>query len=161
MKKFLKNRVVFICSSGGHLSEILQLKSIFSLFDSVLITEKDAFSDKQQITGIQKIYFLNGARRDSMFKFIWHNFLNLLKSIILFLKLRPKAIVTTGANTCVYFSIIGHLFGSKLLFIETMAAIEKKSNTGALLYPISYKFFIQWEEMKKCYPDSIYIGTLY
>ena len=36
----MKKRVMFISSTGGHLEELLQLKELFSKYDSYLITEK-------------------------------------------------------------------------------------------------------------------------
>ena len=36
-----KRKVLFISSTGGHLDELLQLKPLFSKYDSYIITEKD------------------------------------------------------------------------------------------------------------------------
>ena len=36
-----KNKVLFISSTGGHLSELLQLKPLFEKYDYHIITEKD------------------------------------------------------------------------------------------------------------------------
>ena len=36
----MKQRVMFISSTGGHLNELLQLKDLFSLYDYTIITEK-------------------------------------------------------------------------------------------------------------------------
>ena len=38
-----KRRVLFIASTGGHLSELLQLEEMFSKYDFNLITEKIKF----------------------------------------------------------------------------------------------------------------------
>ena len=35
-----KKKVMFISSTGGHLTELLQLKKMFSKYDYCLITEK-------------------------------------------------------------------------------------------------------------------------
>ena len=37
----MKKKVLFISSTGGHLNELLQLKSLFSNYDYLLVTEKD------------------------------------------------------------------------------------------------------------------------
>ena len=36
-----KKKVLFISSTGGHLSELLRLKSMFEKYDYSIITEKD------------------------------------------------------------------------------------------------------------------------
>ena len=37
----MKKKVLFISSTGGHFSELLQLKPLFKKYDSYIITEKD------------------------------------------------------------------------------------------------------------------------
>ena len=37
-------KVLFISSTGGHFSELLQLKPLFEKYDSYIITEKDETS---------------------------------------------------------------------------------------------------------------------
>ena len=37
---FMKKKVLFISSTGGHLSEMLQLKELFKKYDYHIITEK-------------------------------------------------------------------------------------------------------------------------
>ena len=36
----MKRKVLFISSTGGHLSEMMQLKSLFTKYDYHIITEK-------------------------------------------------------------------------------------------------------------------------
>jgi len=36
----MKKKVLFVASTGGHLKELMQLESMFSLYDYHLITEK-------------------------------------------------------------------------------------------------------------------------
>ena len=33
--------------------------------------------------------------------------------------------------------------------------------TGSLMYKITKSFFVQWESMKKVYPNAIYKGAIY
>ena len=41
MKKTSKKRVMFISSVGGHLTQLLELKSIFNDYDYVLVTDRN------------------------------------------------------------------------------------------------------------------------
>ena len=50
--------------------------------------------------------------------------------------------------------ILGKIFGSKIIYIETFANRNKKTATGRLLYPIADLFIVQWEEMLKLYPKA-------
>jgi hypothetical protein len=56
---------------------------------------------------------------------------------------------------------IGKLFGSKIIYIETFANMYTKTVTGKLLYPIADLFIVQWDSMKKLYPNSVDGGWIY
>lgn len=160
-KSFLKDNIIFISSSGGHLSELLQMKELFHIYSSILVTEKDFSSENLHIDGLKDIIYLNEARRDNMLSFCWSNIRNLFRSIVIYFRVRPKVIVTTGANTAVYMAIFSKIFKTKLIFIETMAAIDEKSITGNILYRFADSFFIQWQSLQELYPSAEYIGNIY
>ena len=81
--------------------------------------------------------------------------------IILFIKIRPKVIVTTGTHTAVPMCYIGKLFFRKIVYIETIANSKTKTLSGKLVYPIADTFIVQWESMLKLYPKAIYGGWIY
>ena len=85
----------------------------------------------------------------------------IIKSIYFLIKIRPKAIVTTGTHTAVPICYIGKLFGCKIVYIETFANITTKTLAGKIIYPIADKFIVQWESMKKLYPKSEYFGGVF
>ena len=81
----------------------------------------------------------------------------ILKSIILFIRIKPDAIVSTGTHTVIPICFFGKLFKRKIIYIETYANITKKTLTGIILYPISDLFIVQWREMKNLYPKAVCI----
>ena len=78
-----------------------------------------------------------------------------------FIKIRPKYIVTTGTHTAGPICYLGKIFGSKVIYIETMANISKKTITGKLIYPIADLFIVQWKSMLKLYPNAVYGGFIF
>ena len=64
MKKKKKAKICFICSSGGHVTEIKALKSITNLYDSFFITEKVG---SNKIGFCKKEYFLREINRKEKF----------------------------------------------------------------------------------------------
>ena len=56
---------------------------------------------------------------------------------------------------------IGKLFGSKVIYIETLANSSTKTATGRLIYHIADVFVVQWEEMLELYPKAKYWGMIY
>jgi len=56
---------------------------------------------------------------------------------------------------------LGKIFGSKIIYIETIANVNKKTATGKLIYPIADLFIVQWKEMLEVYPRAVYGGSIY
>ena len=56
---------------------------------------------------------------------------------------------------------IAKLMGTKLVYIEVYDRIDKPTVTGRLVYPITDRFIVQWEEQKKVYPRAINLGSIY
>ena len=153
-------KVLFISSTGGHLNELLQLEPLFKKYDSYLITEKTKTNINLK-NKYDKVYYLMYGTKDHIFSYVFKFAYNTIKSFLLYFKLRPKVIITTGTHTAVPMCYIGKLFGSKIIFIETFAKRTTKTLSGKLVYPIANTFIVQWEDMLKLYPKAIYTGWIY
>ena len=154
-------KVLFISSTGGHLKELLELKSLFSKYDSYLITEKTKSTINLKKEYGKKMGYLIFGTKDHMLTYPFKLLLNCFKSLYYFIKFRPKYIVTTGARTAGPICLIGKIFGSKIIFIETMANSSKKTITGSILYKFADLFIVQWESMLEFYPNAIYAGFIF
>jgi len=153
-------KVIFISSMGGHLTELLRLEKVMKKYRSFLITEKTEYTKNIECKHIKKIYYLTYGTRFHL-SYIYKFPYNCLKSLFLFIKIRPNVIITTGAHTCVPMCYIAKLFRKKVIYIETMANIDTKTLTGKLIYPIADVFVVQWESMLKLYPKAILGGWIF
>ena len=153
-------KVMFISSTGGHLSELLELNDLFKLYDSIIVTEKTK-SNLYLKDKYKKVYYLVYGTKSHLFTYLFKFTFNVFKSLYLFLKERPDVIVTTGAHTAVSMCYIAKLFRKKVIFIETLANRNTKTLSGKLVYPIADYFLVQWESMLKLYPKAIYKGWIY
>lgn len=156
-----KRKVLFIASTGGHLNELMQLKTLFKKYDYHIVTEntKVAKSLKKKY-GDKMSFLIYGTKKypiSYIFKFIANSFI----SLYYFFKYQPEVIVTTGTHTAVPMCYIAKIFGSKVIFIETFANRTSGTVAGKLVYPIADTFVVQWEEMHKIYPKSVCWGWLY
>ena len=153
-----KKSIMFISSTGGHLEELLQLSPMFDRYDTHLVTEKtksntylkDKYKDKvSYLVYGTKFHFLSYP-----FKLIYNSF----KSLFIYLKYHPDYIITTGTHTAGPMCCIGKILGSKIIYIANMVT---KTSTGKLIYPISDMFVVQWDSMKKLYPDAVVGGWIF
>ena len=154
-------KVLFISSTGGHLSEMLQLKDMFNRYDYKIITEKTKSNLKLKKYYGNRINYLVYGTKDHMLSYPFKLLCNCFKSLYFYLKIHPDYVITTGAHTAGPMCLIAKLFGSRVMYIETFANINTKTITGKLLYPVSDKFIVQWDSMKKLYPNSIVGGWIY
>ena len=162
--KKIKNkdkRVMFISSTGGHFNELLQLEPLFKKYDYHIIVEKDKTNRNMRNKYGDRLDYLPYGTRAKLFKYIFIFTWIIIKTIYFYIKYRPHVIITTGTHTAVPMCYLGHLFGSKVIFIETFANRTKRSLSGKLTYPIADLFIVQWEEMKKFYPNAIDGGSIF
>ena len=156
-----KRRVMFIASTGGHLEELLQLKSMFSKYDYTLITERTKSNLYLKDIYKKKVHYLIYGTKHHFLVYPFKLLINCFISLFYYFKYRPDYIITTGVHTAGPMCCIRKIFGRKIIYIETFANMVTKTATGRLLYPISDKFIVQWESMKKIYPNSEFGGWIF
>lgn len=154
-------KVLFIASTGGHLAEMMQLKPMFKNYDYYIITEKtksNLFLKEKYKT---RVSYLVYGTKDHKLSYPFKLLYNCFKSFYLYLKVHPDYIITTGVHTAGPMCLIGKIFGSRVIYIETFANMVTKTVTGRLLYPFSDRFIVQWSSMKELYPKAIDGGWIY
>ena len=154
-------KVMFISRTAEHLNELLQLAPLFEKYDYTIVTEKDKTNEKLKEKYKNKVYYLPYGTRSHLLTYIIKYIYLCIKTVYIYLKIRPKVIVTTGTNTAGPMCYLGKIFGSKIIYIETFANTNKKTATGRLVYPIADLFIVQWEDMLKLYPKAKLGGSIY
>lgn len=152
------SKILFTASSGGHLSELTQLKKIILNNTSFLLTEKSEELSDSYI--YQRVFYTNPInRKEKLFiiKFIKLFF----QSMILYLKVKPDIVISTGALATVPICLISKMFNKKIIYIESFARIYDPSLTGKIMYRFADVFIIQWKELKKFYPKAKYFGGIF
>ena len=155
-----RKRVMFISSTGGHLNEMLMLKSMFNKYNYSLITENTE-SNKNLKYGRKRVGMMIFGTRKHMFTYVFKIIMNSFRSLYYYIKFRPQYIISTGAHTAGPMCLLGHILGSKIIFIETFANSETKTITGSLVYKFADLFIVQWESMLDNYPDATFGGWIY
>ena len=87
--------------------------------------------------------------------------INTIKTLEIFFKEKPDVVISTGALATIPMCIIAKVFRKKIIFIESFAKINSPTLTGKLVYKLADQFYVQWEEMKKFYPNAICKGGIY
>ncbi len=154
-------KVLFVASTGGHLTEMMMLNDLFKKYDYHIITEKTktTIGLKKKYPG--KIDYLVYGTKDHPLTYPFKLFFNCLKSVYFYFKIRPEFIVTTGSHTAGPICCLGKIFGSRIIYIETFANMRTKTITGRLIYLFADLFIVQWPKMLKLYPKATYGGWIF
>lgn len=152
-----KLKLCFAASSGGHYEQLMMLRPLMERYDSIVLTEKTAYG--AGASGMKMYYVSQVNRREPLcaLKLIGISF----HCLWIYLKERPDAIICTGVLAMIPMCLIMKVFGKKLIYIESFAKVTSPTLSGKLLYKYADQFYVQWESMKKFYPDAIYLGGIY
>ncbi len=132
-----------------------QLESVYKRYDYFFFTFAGGVAEELKST----------ERVDAIPNIVKHNpvswVVGATLSLYCVLKERPDVVITTGAGIVVFFCIFAKLFGAKLIFLESMARIEKPTLTARILYPFADLFLIQWPQLQKYFPKGKFLGRVF
>ncbi len=154
-------KVLFISSTGGHLNELMQLKSLFKKYDYYIVTENTKSNLYLKNKYSNRVSFLMHGSKSTLLIYPFKLITNCFISLYLYLKIRPKVIITTGAHTAGPMCCIGKILGSKIIFIESFANLKSKTITGRIVYYFADLFIVQWQGMLKIYPKAKFGGWIF
>lgn len=154
-------KVLFISSTGGHLTELLELKKMFKKYDYHIVTEKTKSNTSLKDDYPGKVNYLLYCTKHSKLRYPFILLANCFISLYYYIKFRPDAIVTTGTHTAGPMCCLAKIFGSKVIYIETFANIRTRTSTGNLIYKFADLFIVQWESMLEVYPSAVYGGWIF
>jgi beta-1,4-N-acetylglucosaminyltransferase len=137
-------RILVVTSVGGHLTEVMQLAPLFEGHEVVLVV-----NDKAELPPypFARVYRIAHAERD------WRVLVNFAEAARILRQEDPHVLVSTGAGPAVPFAIIARgLVGTRIVFVESAAAITRPTLTGRLMYPLAHDFFYQWPALAPFFP---------
>lgn len=148
-------KICLVCSSGGHLAQLYQIKPFWQGKQRFWVTFNK--TDSNSLLRSEKVYYCYYPTN--------RNLKNLFKNTLLAFKVlkkeKPDIIISTGAAVAVPFFYIGKLFKTKNVYIEVFDRVDKPTMTGKIVQPVCDKTIVQWDEMTKVYRNSINLGSIF
>ena len=148
-------KICLVGSSGGHLTHLYMLKPFWKDKERFWVTFNK--EDARSLLEGEKMYFCYYPTNRS------------LKALAINTRLawkvlreeKPDVIISSGAAVAVPFFYLGKLLGAKLIYIEVFDRIDRPTMTGKMVYLVTDRFIVEWEEMKKVYPKAINLGSIF
>ena len=135
-------RLMLVCSSGGHLFEMICLRPFWEDKPRVWVTfpTPDA---RHLLAGEAEVHW---AAYPTV-----RNVPNLLRNLALAWRLvravRPAMILTTGSGVAAPFLWVARLHGIPTVFVESITRITELSLTARLVRPFATRMLVQWPEL--------------
>lgn len=150
-------KICFAASSGGHLEQLIMLYPMMKNYKSFILTEKTKYKiSKNDI----RIHYVTQINRHE-YLFVIKLLILFIESFIIFIKERPEVVISTGALATVPICLLSKLFRKRLIYIESFSKITTPTMTGKFVSKMADLVIIQWADLKRFYPNAIYVGGIY
>ncbi|MBA3867342.1 MAG: UDP-N-acetylglucosamine--LPS N-acetylglucosamine transferase [Solirubrobacterales bacterium] len=147
-------RVLLVCSSGGHLQQMLALEPAWRGAERSWVTLPGA--DVGYLLADEDVTLGHSPTNRSV--------KNLVRNTRLawqeLRRRRPDAVLSTGAGLAVPFFLVGKLLGIRLVYVESLTRTESLSLSGRLVYPLASRFFVQWPRPAEGRRKAEYAGSI-
>jgi beta-1,4-N-acetylglucosaminyltransferase len=180
-------RIMILLGSGGHTGEMIRILEQWSIYagkldrdyvlssgDDTSILKLKKFEEEVVKSNPEDYTIITVHRARDIGAGKVNAFINTLlsfastfyKIIAMRLNKFPKIFLTNGPGTAIpiaYMLFICKYFGlcdTKIIYIESLARVNKLSLTGLLILPISDRFIVQWEPLARKYRRCEYYGIL-
>jgi UDP-N-acetylglucosamine transferase subunit ALG13 len=139
--------ICIAASPGGHLDLLAEARDAFEGYERVWITGGGRRAEQLAASG-EAVEVLPPVDKAHV------NLRNPAAGLRLAARLRPDAIVTSGAGMVLTFCAAARLRRTPLLFAETMARVEGPSLSGRLFGRLADRVAVQWPELLPHYRNA-------
>ena len=135
-------RMLAVASGGGHWIQLLRLRPAFA---GINVTYATVDATSRGDVEPAPFYRIPDANRSQKLKLV----VLLIRLAWVLLRVRPQAIVTTGAAPGYLAIRIGKMLGAKTLFLDSMANAERLSLSANLAERHADLLLTQWPHLAK------------
>jgi UDP-N-acetylglucosamine:LPS N-acetylglucosamine transferase len=147
-------KICLAASGGGHLTQLLHLSEGWRGRDCFFVTAGALVPEplRSQV----KTYTVPKANRQHP--------LQLLRMFLQCMRIlrteRPDVVISTGAAAGCILCLLAKLMRKKVVWIDSIANVERLSLSGRIIRPFADLFLVQWPELAKRYKGVRYDGSV-
>lgn len=133
-------RAVLVCSPGGHFQQMLALRPVWG--DLAVTWATLPSPDVEHLLVTEDVCLAHGPTNRSLPNLI-RNFAVAWRTLR---SRQPDVILSTGAGLAVPFFWVGWLLGLRLVYVESLARVDRPSLSGRMVQPVADAMFVQWPQ---------------
>ena len=157
MKKSKMLRICVGASAGGHLNQLLKLLEVSDSWPGrpdLYVTTMTELAEKLERYG--PVYVVGECNRRHPLKIL----AVFARGLRLVIRERPDVIITTGSLPLALLCLCGKMFGAKVVWIDSIANVERLSVSGRMTRYFADLFLIQWPDLEKRYENVEFAGAI-
>jgi hypothetical protein len=150
-------RICAGASAGGHMNQLLKLLEMSQTWPqppAFYVTTLDELSGKFRQKG--PVYVIGECNRQHPLKMLGV----LIRSLKIVIKEQPNVVITTGSLPLAILCLSAKLLGAKIVWIDSIANIERFSLSGRMIRPFADLFLTQWPELAQNHKNIEYAGAI-
>ncbi|KAK8816165.1 hypothetical protein WA556_001110 [Blastocystis sp. ATCC 50177/Nand II] len=167
---------MIVLGSGGHTSEMIKLIRGLdpNLYNPIVFVHADTDTKSMAHLRESNVGFKFSTRSIPRCREVGQSYVSSIASTVkaflscisLILQERPSLLLVNGPGTCIPVAYCVALFrvlnilSCRIVFVESFCRVQKLSVTGYLLYYVADSFVVQWPQLQRKYPRSVYLGIL-
>lgn len=146
--------VLIVCSSGGHLAQMMRLMPWLEGRQRSWVTFDTA--DAVSRLADEPVHWAHHPTTRSIPNLVR----NFVDAIRLLPRLRPSVVMSNGAGVTLPYFIAAKLLRVPTVYIEVFDRLDTRTLTGRLCRPLTDLFLVQWPEQQQLYRDTVLVGRL-
>lgn len=135
-------RVVAIASGGGHWVQLCRLRPVLDGLDVHYVSVDRSYGAE---VGADRFSVVRDASRWTKLGLIVQAF----QVFWLIVRLRPEAVLSTGAAPGFFGLLFGKLLGARTIWLDSLANVEQVSLSGRLARRCADLWLTQWPHLAK------------
>ena len=147
-------RICLVASAGGHLTQLLKLENAWAGLDTVYVTTSELVQAK--LTNLGKVYIVGECNRQHPLRVAKV----LLRCVWVAVRERPNVVISTGAAPGFLLCLMCKILGAKVVWVDSVANIERISLSGRLTHPFADLFLTQWPKLADSDRNVEYAGVI-
>ena len=149
--------VLLVCTGGGHLLQLWSLRDAWARYSHAWVVGSNDGPDVESLLAGERVYVAHSPAARSARKLVR----NLLLARRLLGRLRPDVVISTGAAVAVPFVWLARARGARVVWVESLARVERPSLSCRLVAPVADRVYVQWPELRKALPRARYAGPVF
>jgi len=147
-------KICVACSPGGHMVQVRRLAHVYEAHEHFYFTFAGPVAvELARSVRVRTIPNVIKSRPQS-----W--LVGAVRSARIAFQERPDVVITTGAGVVVFLCVFCKLLGAKLIFIESMARVNRPTLTARMLHPFADLFLVQWPQLCRFFSKAKYVGRV-